>query len=99
MAGGGAIVAPLRRHAAKDDASTDARREAQALAGDGLWTFLDQALVSGTNFVAGVTLARLCTPQEYGAFAVAFITLMLLVGVQRASGDRPPVGAQCGPLR
>ncbi len=59
-------------------------REERTLAGKGLWTFLDQALVSGTNFMAGVALARLCSQQEYGAFAVGFVTLMLLVGIQRS---------------
>ncbi|MBI1356923.1 MAG: hypothetical protein GC160_21495 [Acidobacteria bacterium] len=57
---------------------------ASGLARDGFWTALDQVLVSGTNFAAGILLARLCAPEEYGAFAVGFMTLMLLAGVQRA---------------
>lgn len=54
------------------------------LARNGFWTALDQVVVSGTNFAAGILLARLCAPEEYGAFAVGFMTLMLLAGVQRA---------------
>jgi O-antigen/teichoic acid export membrane protein len=54
------------------------------LARNGLWTALDQVLVSGTNFAGGILLARLCAPEEYGAFAVGFMTLMLLAGIQRA---------------
>ena len=46
-------------------------------------------LVSGTNFAAGILLARLCAPEEYGAFAVGFMTLMLLAGVQRATITDP----------
>lgn len=59
------------------------------LLGKGFWTALDQALVSASNFVAGVVLARLCTPSEYGAYAVGFITLMLLTGIQRSLATDP----------
>ncbi len=62
---------------------------AGGLLSKGFWTALDQALVSGTNFAAGVALARLCAPVEYGAYAVGFITLMLLVGIQRALATDP----------
>jgi len=65
------------------------RGVAGGLLSKGFWTALDQALVSGTNFAAGVALARLCAPVEYGAYAVGFITLMLLVGVQRALATDP----------
>jgi O-antigen/teichoic acid export membrane protein len=54
------------------------------LARNGFWTAVDQVVVSGTNFAAGILLARLCAPEEYGAFAVGFMMLMLLAGVQRA---------------
>ena len=39
---------------------------------------LDQALISGSNFVVSVLLARWLVPEQYGAYAVAFGFFILL---------------------
>lgn len=40
---------------------------------------LDQGLFAGSNFVASILLARWLSPQEYGAYAVAFAVFLLLL--------------------
>jgi O-antigen/teichoic acid export membrane protein len=45
---------------------------------------LDQAVLSGTNFVINVLLARWLSPASYGAFAVAFAVFLFLSGFQNA---------------
>jgi O-antigen/teichoic acid export membrane protein len=40
---------------------------------------MDQGLISGSNFVIGVLLARWMAPDQYGAYAVAFAAFLLLV--------------------
>jgi O-antigen/teichoic acid export membrane protein len=39
---------------------------------------LDQALISGSNFVVSILLARWLVPEQYGAYAVAFGFFILL---------------------
>jgi len=39
---------------------------------------LDQGLISGSNFVVSILLARWMTPEQYGAYAVAFGLFILL---------------------
>jgi len=39
---------------------------------------LDQGLISGSNFAASILLARWLTPEQYGAYAVAFGVFILL---------------------
>jgi O-antigen/teichoic acid export membrane protein len=39
---------------------------------------LDQGLISGSNFVIGILLARWLAPEEYGAYALAFSTFLLI---------------------
>ncbi len=39
---------------------------------------LDQGLVTGSNFVIGILLARWLPPEQYGAYAVAFAVFLLL---------------------
>jgi O-antigen/teichoic acid export membrane protein len=39
---------------------------------------LDQGLITGSNFVIGILLARWLTPAQYGAWAVAFAVFALL---------------------
>ncbi len=44
---------------------------------------MDQGLISGSNFVISILLARWLTPESYGAYAVAFgiyVLLMLIYG-------------------
>ena len=40
---------------------------------------LDNGLISGSNFVLGILLARWLAPEEYGAYALAF-SIFILVG-------------------
>ena len=39
---------------------------------------LDQGLITGSNFVIGILLARWLPPEQYGAYAVAFAVFLLL---------------------
>jgi O-antigen/teichoic acid export membrane protein len=40
---------------------------------------LDQGLITGSNFVLGIVLARWLPPDQYGAYAVAFAVFLLLL--------------------
>src|SRR5215472_9247405 len=40
---------------------------------------LDQGLITGSNFVLGIVLARWLPPDQYGAYAVAFAAFLLLL--------------------
>ncbi len=40
---------------------------------------LDNGLISGSNFLLGILLARWLAPEEYGAYALAF-SIFILVG-------------------
>lgn len=44
----------------------------------GLWVISDQAVVSGSNFITMVLLARVLGPEEFGIYAWALIGLLLL---------------------
>ncbi len=48
----------------------------------GLLAGLDQAVISLTNFVASVYLARQVTPTEFGVFAVGFLLLHMVRALQ-----------------
>jgi O-antigen/teichoic acid export membrane protein len=39
---------------------------------------IDQGLISGSNFLIGILLARWLAPEQYGAFALAFSVFLLL---------------------
>jgi O-antigen/teichoic acid export membrane protein len=52
--------------------------------GKGLLAVLDQGLVSGSNFLISVLLARWLVPQQYGAYALAFTFFLFLAGFQNA---------------
>jgi O-antigen/teichoic acid export membrane protein len=56
---------------------------------------IDQALLSGTNFLTGVLLARFTEPGEYGAYVLALSVLLLVNGLQSAliSGPMTVLGA------
>ncbi len=62
----------------------EARDTCGRWAGRGLLTVLDQGLVSGSNFLAGVLFARWLAPADYGAFAVAFSIFLFLGGFHNA---------------
>jgi O-antigen/teichoic acid export membrane protein len=50
----------------------------------GLLALLDQGLVSGSNFIAGVLLARSAGPGPYGAYMLLFAAFLLIANVHQA---------------
>ena len=52
--------------------------------GKGSFAVLDQGLVSGSNFLMGILLARWLAPEAYGAYALAFAIFILLSLVHQA---------------
>jgi O-antigen/teichoic acid export membrane protein len=48
------------------------------LAGKGTLAIADQALISGSNFLIGILLARWMGADQYGAYAIAFSVFVLL---------------------
>ena len=50
---------------------------------------VDQGLVSGSNFLIGILLARWLVPAEYGAFSLAFSVLLLLTYVYQSLLSEP----------
>ncbi len=58
-------------------------------AGKGTLAVLDQGLFAGGNFVANIMLARALPPTEYGAFALAFSTLLLVASFHTALITEP----------
>jgi O-antigen/teichoic acid export membrane protein len=49
-----------------------------------LFAIADQGLISGSNFVLNVMLARWLNPEEYGAFALASAIFILVLGIYQA---------------
>lgn len=45
---------------------------------------VDQGLISGSNFVLGILLARWLAPEQYGAYALAFSAFLLLTFLYQA---------------
>jgi O-antigen/teichoic acid export membrane protein len=45
---------------------------------------LDQGLITGSNFVIGILLARWMAPEQYGAYAVAFAVFLLVAMLYQA---------------
>ncbi|HWC18924.1 MAG TPA: hypothetical protein VG498_18075 [Terriglobales bacterium] len=56
----------------------------KAWAGKGSIAIIDQAFTSGSNFLVSILLARWSSPQEYGAFALAFAVFLLLSQLQQS---------------
>jgi O-antigen/teichoic acid export membrane protein len=50
---------------------------------------LDQGLISSSNFLIGILLARWLIPAEYGAFSLAFSVLLLLSYVHQSLVSEP----------
>jgi O-antigen/teichoic acid export membrane protein len=51
---------------------------------NGGFAVLDQGLISGSNFLVNILLARWLTPTDYGAFAFAFSIFLLLSGTHNS---------------
>jgi O-antigen/teichoic acid export membrane protein/thymidylate kinase len=58
--------------------------DARRWAGRALLVVIDQGLISGSNFVLGILLARWLGAAEYGAYALAFAAFLLLSLVYHA---------------
>ncbi len=50
----------------------------------GMLAFIDQLLNAGSNFLVSVLLARWLSPEQYGAYALAFSIFLLLAGVHQS---------------
>jgi O-antigen/teichoic acid export membrane protein len=53
------------------------------------WAGLDQVASSATNFTVGLATARATTPEDFGAFATAWIIITFFVALLRASFSEP----------
>src|SRR5881628_2967328 len=51
--------------------------------------FLDQAILSGANFVTAVVLMKTVTTEEYGYYSIAFAASLFLVSLQNAVVTTP----------
>ena len=52
-------------------------------------TLMDQALVSGSNFLTAILITRLAGLEEYGFFALAWMGLLLMSSLQQAFIQAP----------
>ncbi|MFI7586769.1 hypothetical protein ACIB24_06805 [Spongisporangium articulatum] len=59
-------------------------RSLAGLLGRASWNVIDQVLSSLTNVVLGIVVAQKTSAEGYGAFGVAFLIFMILIGVARA---------------
>ena len=50
---------------------------------------MDHGLISGSNFLLGIVLARYLGPEQYGAYALAFSTFVLLSLIHSALAMEP----------
>jgi O-antigen/teichoic acid export membrane protein len=71
-----AVAEPIETATAEKPAP--ALRTATRWATKGGLAILDQALISGSNFLVGIFLARWLAPAQYGAYALAFSVSLLL---------------------
>jgi O-antigen/teichoic acid export membrane protein len=55
----------------------------------GFWAISDQGLYSISNFIPVLVLARWLTPEEYGAFSVAFAVYALITAIHNAVITEP----------
>lgn len=63
---------------------TSGTSERLAWLGKGSLAVLDQGLISGSNFLVGIVLARWLVPEQFGAYALAFSIFLFLSGFQNA---------------
>lgn len=59
--------------------------------GAAIWSMVDQALSSASNFAIVVIAARLLTPREFGRFTVTYGAFIILMGVTQAVVSEPLV--------
>ena len=53
------------------------------------WAIADQALVSGSNFITGIILARLLGLESYGVFTLAWLVVLFFNSLQIATIIQP----------
>src|SRR5258708_15442218 len=71
-----AVAEPL--DAVVPEKPAPAMRTASRWSAKGSLAILDQALISGSNFLVGIFLARWLAPAQYGAYALGFSVFLLL---------------------
>ena len=49
------------------------------------WALIDQVMVSGSNFLSGILLARYLGIEEFGRFSLAWLGLLFFLGLQNAA--------------
>lgn len=70
------------------DSGSTSRKAARWATKGGL-AILDQGLISGSNFLIGILLARWLVPAEYGAFSLAFSVFLLVSYVYQSLLSEP----------
>lgn len=55
----------------------------------GVWGLCDQALISASNFVTTVVLARVLAPTDFGAFTLVYAAIFFAIALQAALITRP----------
>jgi O-antigen/teichoic acid export membrane protein len=73
----GAVVAALENERGQTEKGRFSGKFARWITKGGL-AIVDQGLISGSNFLIGILLARWLMPEQYGAFALAFSVFLLL---------------------
>jgi O-antigen/teichoic acid export membrane protein len=73
----GVGAAALEAEPGKSEAGRFSGKFARWITKGGL-AIVDQGLISGSNFLIGILLARWLMPEQYGAFALAFSVFLLL---------------------
>jgi O-antigen/teichoic acid export membrane protein len=83
-----AATAVAASNADSIDSGSSSRQAARWATKGGL-AILDQGLISGSNFLIGILLARWLVPAEYGAFSLAFSVFLLLSYVYQSLLSEP----------
>jgi O-antigen/teichoic acid export membrane protein len=60
-----------------------------SLLGRSVWGLGDQALISASNFLTTVVLARRLSPTDFGAFALLYAAVFFMVSLQTTLVSRP----------
>jgi O-antigen/teichoic acid export membrane protein len=61
------------------------------------WGVLDQGISSFANFVLGIVAARTLSPEEFGAFSLAFVTFSFIINASRGPSTDPLMVRFSGP--